>query len=88
MAARLFFTLQLIHASGLLAAAFVDEGRLHVWLGDDTGGVLRREAFDGAALDEANAWLEQQVVLAYPRSAFASVKRVLADAIGHASSDR
>ena len=69
MAARLLLTLKLIHASGLLAAAFVEAGRLHVWLGDDTGGVLGRAAFDGGALDEANAWLEQQVVLAYPRSA-------------------
>jgi len=75
---RLFFTLRMINAEGLLAAAFMEEGRLRVWLGDHEEGVRAAQTFDDG--DAASAWLEAQVLRHYPKSAFAKVKTLVAQA--------
>jgi len=77
---RLYLTLKMINADGMLAAAFIEDGRLRVWLGDEMDGVRAASTFDTSALDEANAWLEREVRRCYPKSAFAKVKALLAEA--------
>lgn len=74
----LFFTLKMLNAGGVLAAAFFDEGRLRVWLGDQHNGMLDSATFDGNALDDASAWLNEQALEHYPNSSYAKVKRLLA----------
>lgn len=77
---RLYLTLKLINADGLLAAAFMEDGRLRVWLGDEMEGVRSARTFDANAADEASQWLEAQMARHYPKSAFAKVKTLLAEA--------
>ena len=77
---RLHLTLKMINADGLLAAAFVEDGRLRVWLGDEMQGVRSARTFEAGASEQANAWLEAETVRHYPKSAFAKVKTLLAGA--------
>jgi len=75
---RLYLTLKMINADGLLAAAFIEDGRLRVWLGDEMDGVRSARTFEAGATDQANAWLEAETIRHYPKSAFAKVKALLA----------
>lgn len=77
---RLYLTLKMINTDGLLAAAFIEEGRLRVWLGDEMDGVRSARTFEAGATDQANAWLEAETLRHYPKSAFAKVKQLLAEA--------
>lgn len=77
---RLYLTLKMINADGLLAAAFLEDGRLRVWLGDEMDGVRSARTFEANAADEANQWLEAEMARYYPKSAFAKVKALIAEA--------
>ncbi|HUQ73307.1 MAG TPA: hypothetical protein VM183_01175 [Burkholderiales bacterium] len=84
---RLFTTLKMLNAAGILAAAFREEsGRLRVWIGDDSQGVLASNTFESH--ESANAWLQEKALLHYPNSTYAKVRRLLTQALGQAQSSQ
>jgi hypothetical protein len=86
-AMSLFATLKMLHAAGILAAAFREEGGcVRIWIGDESQGVLASETFESP--ESANAWLQEKALLHYPRSTYAKVRRLLTQALAEAQSSQ
>ncbi len=77
----LTMTLRTLHASDISAAAQITgDGRIQVWLGDRALGVCDAAFFPLHEPERAADWLAERAIRHFPKSDFARVRRLIAQA--------